>query len=102
MMRDEEIIEKVEETTKKAEQLQRETLSAILRRNASVRYLQAVGYEDDDDDDSIGGREDSFRRVVPLSSYDDYAEYMGKLADGDDEDGRPFLSFDPLLFFFYR
>lgn len=101
-MSDDEIIKKLEETTMNAEQLQRETLAVILERNAGVRYLQPYlqGYISEPIDAA------TFRRVVPLSSYDDYADCINRLADGvlDDvnEDGQPLMSFDNLLCFFYR
>lgn len=103
MLTDEEIIAKLEETTTKAEQLQRETLCTILQRNAGVQYLLPYlqGHRGDSPIDK-----ETFRLTVPLSSYDDYADYIGKLADGDvlcdDADDMPLMSFDPLLLFFYR
>lgn len=102
MMTDEEIIAKLEETTTKAEQLQGETLCTILRRNAGVRYLRPYlqGHRGGPHIDK-----ETFRRTVPLSSYDDYADYIGRMADGDfpcDDDDTPLMSFDPLLLFFYR
>ncbi|KAL3531389.1 hypothetical protein ACH5RR_010711 [Cinchona calisaya] len=100
MMSDDEIIKKLEETTMNAVQLQRETLAIILERNGGVSYLQPYlqGYNAP----VISAA--TFRRLVPLSSYEDYADYINRLADGvlDDDNGQPLMSFDNLLYFFYR
>ncbi|KAF8394477.1 hypothetical protein HHK36_020685 [Tetracentron sinense] len=99
-MTDEEILNKLEECTKDAKHLQLQTLQTILERNGCVRYLQPHlrGY-------SAPVDADTFRRVVPLSSYDDYADSINCLADGcsdhDDDDDPPILSVDPLVCFFY-
>lgn len=93
---DDELIAKVEETTVEATRHQLDTLRKILDRNAAVGYLrQAAGAVD----------VHNFRRTVPLSTYDDYADHISKIADGlddygDGDSGRHFLSFDPLVCFF--
>ncbi|XP_057473653.1 LOW QUALITY PROTEIN: probable indole-3-acetic acid-amido synthetase GH3.6 [Actinidia eriantha] len=95
-MTDGDIIAKLEETTKDATRRQQDTLRAILERNAGVRYLQPHlrGYPAPPD-------AATFRRAVPLSCYDDYADHVFRMADGDDDDGQPFLSVDSLVCFFY-
>lgn len=100
---DDDIIEKLEETTRNAEQLQRETLRAILERNAGVRYLQP--YLPRYHTHPVVLDPSTFRRVAPWSSNSDYADHIHKLADGvlhDCEDDKPLMSFDELLCFFYR
>lgn len=98
MMTDEEVLNKLEDTTKDATRYQLQTLRSILERNAGVSYLQRY----------LRGCPapidvSTFRQAVPLTCYDDYADYINQLADGvltDDHD-RPLLSVDPLLCFFY-
>ncbi|KAK7285414.1 hypothetical protein RJT34_20184 [Clitoria ternatea] len=89
MMTDEEVMQKLEEVTKNAQQHQLETLRSILHHNGSVRYLQ-----------SFKGSVDvnTYTSVVPLSTYEDYVEYINQMADGNRD---PLLSVDPLLGFFY-
>ncbi|KNA16177.1 hypothetical protein SOVF_091500 [Spinacia oleracea] len=95
-MRDEDLINKIEETTIDANRCQQETLATILNTNGKVGYLRR--YLGDQID------ADTFRRVVPLSTYDDYADHIDRMADGmpdhGDEDGCHFLSVDPLICFF--
>ncbi|CAL5433103.1 unnamed protein product [Camellia sinensis] len=96
MMTDDELITKLEETTKDAPRHQLDTLRAILERNAAVRYLHR-GYPTPSAVDAA-----TFRRFVPLSCYDDdYADHILRIADGDDDDDRPLLSVDSLVCFFY-
>ncbi|KAL2320911.1 hypothetical protein Fmac_029880 [Flemingia macrophylla] len=89
MMTDEELMQKLEELTKEAQHHQLETLRSILLHNGTVRYLQ-----------SFEGplHPSTFRRVVPLSSYQDYVDFINHMAEGKDD---PFLSVDPLRCFFY-
>lgn len=93
MMTDEELREKLEESTRNAKHHQLETLRSILHHNGSVRYLQSFSHKGDPSDPA------TFTRVVPLSSYDDYVDYIHQMADGKHD---PLLSVDPLLCFFYR
>ncbi|CAL5357546.1 unnamed protein product [Camellia sinensis] len=96
MMTDDELITKLEETTKDAPRHQLDTLRAILERNAGVRYLRRH-YPTPAAVDAA-----TFRRSVPLSCYDDdYADHILRIADGSDDD-RPLLSVDSLVCFFYR
>ncbi|XP_068660422.1 probable indole-3-acetic acid-amido synthetase GH3.6 [Aristolochia californica] len=92
-MADEEILRQLEESTRDARRVQRQTLAAILARNSGVSYLQPYLLNDADPPMDP----ESFRRLVPISSYDDYADYIQRLADGDTSS---FLSVDPLLCFF--
>ncbi|KAA8550916.1 hypothetical protein F0562_002600 [Nyssa sinensis] len=97
MMTDEEIINKLEATTKDATRHQLDTLQTILECNAGVRYLQTYlrGYRSPVD--AV-----TFRRAVPLSCYDDYADDIHRMADGIiGDDAQPLLSVDPLICFFY-
>ncbi|KAL6955223.1 hypothetical protein U1Q18_020144 [Sarracenia purpurea var. burkii] len=101
MMTDDAIITKLEETTKDAARHQLQTLRSILERNAAVRYLRPHLRGHHAPVDAA-----TFRRAVPLSCYDDYADHIHRMADGvlgvDDDDDQPFLSVDPLVCFFYR
>ncbi|KAI7991130.1 putative indole-3-acetic acid-amido synthetase GH3.6 [Camellia lanceoleosa] len=95
MMTDDELITKLEETTKDAPRHQLDTLRAILERNAAVRYLRRR-YPTPAAVDAA-----TFRRSVPLSCYDDdYADHILRIADGSDDD-RPLLFVDSLVCFFY-
>lgn len=98
-MSDDDVVNNLQDIFKDAERHQHETLRAILERNGGVSYLQPYlgGYDAPVD-------AAAFRRDVPISCYDDYADLIGKLADGDliDDHALPLLSVDPLLCFFYR
>ncbi|KAJ4967746.1 hypothetical protein NE237_014447 [Protea cynaroides] len=91
-MDDEEILKKLEDSTRDAHRLQLQTLQSILQRNARVGYLQRFHHLQLD-------QPDTFRRHVPLSSYDYYAHLINRIADGIDPPS--LLSIDPLLCFFY-
>ncbi|XP_010914349.1 probable indole-3-acetic acid-amido synthetase GH3.6 [Elaeis guineensis] len=94
-MADSEVLRQLEESTGDARRLQLETLRSILEANAGSAYLRRhlSGYLPDALDAT------TFRRLVPLSSYDDYADFIARIADGVDPPTS--LSFDPLLCFFY-
>lgn len=55
---------------------QRALLAGLLRRNASTRYGRDHGFA------LIAGPDD-FRRAVPLSRWDDYADDVGRIAAGE-------------------
>ncbi|XP_061341320.1 probable indole-3-acetic acid-amido synthetase GH3.6 [Gastrolobium bilobum] len=93
MMTDEELIQKLEDSTMNAQHHQLETLRSILLHNGCVRYLHPYkGYPLDPS---------TFNRVVPLSSHEDYVDYINQMADGKIDPHHPLLSVDPLLCFFY-
>ncbi|GMH02660.1 hypothetical protein Nepgr_004499 [Nepenthes gracilis] len=99
-MEDEEILKKLEDTTVDATRRQLETLKTILEHNGGVRYLQPFLGQSDAPVDA-----EAFRRLVPLSTYDDYADHINRMADGADhyEDNDyhgHILSVDPLVCFF--
>lgn len=98
MMSDDDIIAKLEDTTKDATRHQLKTLQTILDRNAGASYLQPYLRSYPAPVDAS-----TFRRAVPLSCYDDYADHIHQLADGVlfDDDARPLLTLDPLLCFFF-
>ncbi|KAJ1433025.1 GH3 family [Sesbania bispinosa] len=95
MMTDEELIQKLEESTINAQHHQLETLRSILLHNGKVSYLQSFKDKGDPADPA------TFTRVVPLSSYEDYVDYINQMADGKHDPNHPLLSVDPLLCFFY-
>ncbi|KAK8998185.1 hypothetical protein V6N11_083579 [Hibiscus sabdariffa] len=82
---------------------QADTLRSILQHQRGVHYLQRYLPDVGDHDHPVDAA--TFRRSVPLSCYDDYADYINQLADGDnysvDHDPRHILSIDPLDCFFY-
>ncbi|KAL4304742.1 hypothetical protein HN51_038880 [Arachis hypogaea] len=96
MAEEEEVIEKLEEYTKNARHHQLETLRSILQHNAKVLYLQRFLSNLHHDLDA-----DTFRSLVPLSSFEDYADYINHMAEHGTQHDSPLLSVDPLLGFFY-
>ncbi|KAK4273150.1 hypothetical protein QN277_021605 [Acacia crassicarpa] len=95
-MTDNELIQKLHDFTTNAQLHQLQTLRSILDHNGSVRYLQPYLQGSDAPVNS-----ETFRRCVPLSCYDDYADYINQLADEMKDCDSPLLSVDPLLCFFY-
>lgn len=97
-MTDEEILRMLEDTTMEASRHQLETLQSILERQAGVLYLRPHlhGHDEQPVDDA------TFRRAVPLSSYDDYVDHIDRMADGLVDHDLPLLSVDTLLCFFLR
>ncbi|KAJ7972849.1 jasmonic acid-amido synthetase JAR1-like [Quillaja saponaria] len=95
-MTDEELITKLEESTKNATHHQLQTLRSILQHNGGVRYLQPYlgGYNAPID-------AATFRNAVPLSCYDDYVDYINQMADCIADHDEPLLSVDPLVCFFH-
>ncbi|TKY62494.1 indole-3-acetic acid-amido synthetase GH3.6 [Spatholobus suberectus] len=91
MMSDEELMQKLEDLTNNAQHHQLETLRSILLHNGTVRYLQSFK-------GPLHLDPSTFTRVVPLSSYEDYVDYINQMAEGKDDH---FLSVDPLICFFY-
>ncbi|KAL4324533.1 hypothetical protein GQ457_11G002750 [Hibiscus cannabinus] len=102
-MTDDALLKQIEESTKAFSRHQAETLHSILQHQRGVHYLQRYLPDIEDRDLPIDAA--TFRRSVPLSSYDDYADYINQLADGDnysdDHDPHHILSVDPLVCFFY-
>uniref|UniRef100_A0A1D1YDG0 Putative indole-3-acetic acid-amido synthetase GH3.6 n=1 Tax=Anthurium amnicola TaxID=1678845 RepID=A0A1D1YDG0_9ARAE len=97
---DEEVLRRLEEYTRDAPRRQLETLRAILDRNAGCGYLR--GYllpPSGHPADHAPPDAESFRRLVPVSSYDDYADHIQQMADGTGDTSA--LSSDPLVCFFY-
>lgn len=97
-MADGEILKTLEHSTKDAVALQFQTLHTIIERNGRSGYLRRYG----------GGATldtQSFRESVPLSCYDDYADCINRMADGDGgdaDDDLQLLCVDPLVCFFNR
>ncbi|KAK5813342.1 putative indole-3-acetic acid-amido synthetase GH3.6 [Gossypium arboreum] len=104
-MTDDALLKQLEESTKDFSRHQAETLRSILQHQRGVRYLQRHLPGAGDHNFLIDAA--TFRLSVPLSCYDDYADYINQLADGDkctsddDHDHRHLLSVDPLVCFFY-
>ncbi|XP_072967643.1 probable indole-3-acetic acid-amido synthetase GH3.6 [Typha angustifolia] len=88
---DDDVLTRLEISTRDARRLQLETLQSILQHNSDTDYLKTYLR-----DPEIGA--DSFRRLVPLSSYADYADLIGLIADGIKPPSS--LSSNPLLCFF--
>ena len=100
---DEEILKKLEDSTKDATCRQLEALRSILEhqsKGGGVRYLRPYlqGYDAPVD-------ANTFRQAVPLSSYEDYVDHINQMANNgpvDHDQPEPLLSVDPLICFFYR
>lgn len=94
-MAESEVLRRLEESTGDARRVQVEALRSILEANADAAYLQRylAGHLPDTLDAA------AFRRLVPLSSYDDYTDIIARIADGVEPPSS--LSLDPLLCFFY-
>lgn len=97
-------VEVFEGSTRDAHRIQMQTLRSILERNAGVGYLRRflcgdAGFPDPAQADPAHTAA-AFRRLVPLSSYDDYADLIDRVADGAEPPTA--LSVDPLLCFFNR
>ncbi|XP_062086385.1 probable indole-3-acetic acid-amido synthetase GH3.6 isoform X2 [Humulus lupulus] len=98
MADDENLLKKLEDSTRNATRHQLETLQSILEHQGGVRYFQHLLQSYNSPVDVA-----TFRRVVPLSTYEDYLNDVNRLADGphDHDRDQPLLSVDPLICFFY-
>ncbi len=56
---------------------QRKLLMEIIEKNKNTEYGKKIGF------DKIHSLED-FQRIVPLTTYDDYADYVDRMIDGED------------------
>ncbi|XP_065020723.1 probable indole-3-acetic acid-amido synthetase GH3.6 isoform X2 [Musa acuminata AAA Group] len=90
----------VEESTRDALRFQLETLRSILESNAGTAYLRLHLRDRLPDPARVDPAlvATAFRRLVPLSSYDDYADLIERITDGAETPAA--LSLDPLICFF--
>ncbi|EEC78502.1 hypothetical protein OsI_18426 [Oryza sativa Indica Group] len=100
---DELALRRLDDATRDARRLQLETLRAILAENAGAAYLRRYIPSDGGAhhllrSTDLAAAADEFRRLVPVTSYDDYAESIRRVADGDAAPDE--LSPRPLLCFF--
>jgi hypothetical protein len=56
---------------------QRKLLMDIIEKNKNTEYGKKIGF------DQIHSLED-FQRIVPLTTYDDYADYVDRMIEGED------------------
>ncbi|XP_074320286.1 jasmonoyl--L-amino acid synthetase JAR4-like isoform X2 [Silene latifolia] len=70
-------ISEFEEVTKDAQRIQRELLEKILKQNGETEYLKKYGLNASRSD------EETFKKCVPLVTYDDMQPYIERIADGD-------------------
>ena len=56
---------------------QEKLLMSILEKNKNTEYGKKIGF------DKIHSIED-FQKIVPLTTYDDYADYVDRMIDGED------------------
>lgn len=82
--------------TSDATRHQHEALQSILERQGAVSYLRPHLQAYNAPVDAA-----TFRRAVPLSSYDDYVDHINSIANGLVDHDQPLLSVDPLVCFFY-
>ncbi|GLT75704.1 hypothetical protein SLA2020_474060 [Shorea laevis] len=95
-MTDDEILKMLDGPTSDATRHQHEVLQSILERQGAVRYLRPHLQAYNAPVDAA-----TFRRAVPLSSYDDYVDHINSIANGLVDHDQPLLSVDPLVCFFY-
>uniref|UniRef100_A0A0E0DLU6 Uncharacterized protein n=1 Tax=Oryza meridionalis TaxID=40149 RepID=A0A0E0DLU6_9ORYZ len=99
---DELALRRLDDATRDARRLQLETLRAILAENAGAAYLRRYIPSDGGHrllrSTDLAAAADEFRRLVPVTSYDGYAESIRRVADGDAAPDE--LSPRPLLCFF--
>ncbi|GLJ26892.1 hypothetical protein SUGI_0526070 [Cryptomeria japonica] len=74
--RDRKALEFIENVTSKAEEVQREVLSAILTTDANTEYLQSYGLNGSSD-------REAFKKALPLITYNDLKPHIQRIADGD-------------------
>ncbi|XVF21843.1 hypothetical protein REPUB_Repub12eG0124600 [Reevesia pubescens] len=101
-MTDDALLKQLDESTKDVAGHQAETLRSILQHQRLVCYLKRLLSDFEDQNTPIDAA--TFRRSVPLSCYDDYADYINQLANGgctNNHDHQQLLSVDPLVCFFY-
>uniref|UniRef100_A0A0E0KYD2 Uncharacterized protein n=1 Tax=Oryza punctata TaxID=4537 RepID=A0A0E0KYD2_ORYPU len=100
---DELALRRLDDATRDARRLQLETLREILAENAGAACLRRYIPSDDGGhhlllSTDLAAAADEFRRLVPVTSYDDYYESIRRVADGDA--APDVLSPRPLLCFF--
>lgn len=94
---DDHILEILDNVTRDASRHQLEALHNILQRNGNVAYLHHHLHAC-----TMPIEAAAFRRALPLSTYEDYSDYINRLANGPPDHHGPLLSVDPLECFFYR
>ncbi|KAJ6361017.1 hypothetical protein OIU77_004947 [Salix suchowensis] len=67
----------VEDVTCNADEVQRKVLAEILSRNANVEYLQRYGLDGNKAD------RDTFKKVMPVVSYEDLKPDIERISNGD-------------------
>lgn len=72
----------VEGLTTNAAALQRELLTEILKRNAHTEYLRPFFLLPDDGLPPDGDLREAFKKLVPVSCYDDIKPYVDRIASG--------------------
>lgn len=70
------VIDRFQDLLRKGEEVQRATLARILERNADTCYGRRFDFGDIDD-------YDSYRRQVPIVSYDDLRPYVERMLEGE-------------------
>ena len=67
----------IEHFSKIPGETQRKLLMDIIEKNKNTEYGKKIGF------DKIHSLED-FQRIVPLTTYDDYADYVDRMINGED------------------
>ncbi|KAE8814584.1 putative indole-3-acetic acid-amido synthetase GH3.1 [Hordeum vulgare] len=78
----------IEHVTKHAGEIQRQVLVEILAQNAPAEYLRRIGVSG-----AAPGADDAFRRLAPLTTYEDILPDVIRIANGDTS---PILSGKPI------
>ncbi|KAK9677959.1 hypothetical protein RND81_11G178600 [Saponaria officinalis] len=80
-------LEFIEDVTANADDVQRRVLNEILTQNAGVEYLRRHGLAEGQTD------RETFKKVIPVVTYDDVAPDIERIANGDTS---PILSSKPI------
>jgi auxin responsive GH3 family protein len=89
-----EALEYIEHVTACAGEVQRRVLAEILAQNAPAEYLRRIGVSG-----AAPGADEAFRRLAPLTTYEDILPDVMRIANGDTS---PILSGKPTYEFLTR
>ncbi|KAM3405080.1 hypothetical protein ACQJBY_007898 [Aegilops geniculata] len=82
------VLDLIERVTRCAGEIQRQVLVEILAQNAPAEYLRRIGVPG-----AAPGADDAFRRLAPLTTYEDILPDVIRIANGDSS---PILSGKPI------
>ncbi len=71
------VFKSLDKVSKNPVEVQEKTLLKIMEKNKNTEYGKKIGFKD------VHSVED-FQRIVPLTTYDDYADYVERMIEGED------------------